>query len=398
MCAIPADEGQIESAIEVSVVIPCLNEEASLGACIDDAFFALRRAGIVGEVLVADNGSTDNSVATALAHGARILHVAERGYGAAARAGIEAARAAIIVLGDADGQHDFSKLVDLVSKVGEGYDLVIGNRFAGEIRPGAMRWSHRYLGNPILSGIVRVLFHPGIHDAQSGMRAFTRAAYDDMDLRTTGFELCPEMVVKAVRQRLRITEVPIDVHPAGRGRPAHLRSLPDGWRHLAFVLMSAPNWLFIAPGGVLLAAGIAFTSWLFTGPQRIGTTSLDTRAQLFGVIAALLGMQIVSVGLFARVFSYSDPRRFRARSVTRVLASARLEWGLAAAAVLVVVGLGGDAYQFSRWAGHGFHNITDDRAVVFWSLWVLLGVQVFFSSFFLSMIGMSRGTWIGERH
>lgn len=380
----------------VSVVIPCLNEAGTLGSCVDRARKALEEAGLAGEVVVADNGSTDGSGEIGVLHGARVVPVTERGYGSALRGGIEAAVGPVVVVGDADGQHDFSELGALVGKLDEGYDMVVGNRFAGEIHPGSMRWTHRYVGNPVLSGLLRVLFHPGIHDAQSGMRAFTKTAFTDMDLRTTGFEICPEMVVKAVRHHLRITEIPVGVHPPGRGRPAHLRSIPDGWRHLMFLLMCAPNWLFLAPGGALLSFGIGLVAWIGTGPQHLGHTTLDTRAQLFGAIAASLGLQIVSIGLFARVFSYSDPRRVRTRSLTRALGAARLEWGLALGGSLVLVGVGGDAWQLFHWVGRGFGVVRDDRVVVFWSLWALLGVQVWFSSFFLSMIGISRGTWIGE--
>jgi glycosyltransferase involved in cell wall biosynthesis len=393
------NEGPGQSPL-VSVIMPCLNEARSLGGCIDQAHKALSAAGIEGEVVIADNGSTDGSLEIAEEHRARVVHVSARGYGSAVRGGIEATTAPFIVLGDADGQHNFNEIPDFVEKLRDGYDLVMGNRFSGAMARGAMSWSHRYIGNPLLSGLLRVLFHPRIHDAQCGFRALTRTAYEHMDLRTTGFELCPEMVVKASRQRLRITEIPIQVLPDQRDRPPHLRTVPDGWRHLSFLLMCAPNWLFIAPGAALLGVGVALVSWLFVGPQKLGGVALNTRSELFGVILASLGLQIMSIGLFARVYSYSEPRSINAihqRSIARVLRTIKLEQGLAVGGGMIVIGLVGAIWQYARWASHGFGIIQGNRAIIFWSLWVLLGVQICFSSFFLSMLGVSRGTWIGDR-
>jgi hypothetical protein len=357
----------------------------------------LQKADLVGEVVVADNGSTDNSAQIAEDHGARVVPVPQRGYGSAIRGGMDASLGDLIVIGDADGQHDFSMLPDFVAKLKEGYDVVIGNRYAGDLRPGSMTWSHRYIGNPLLSGTLRLLFHPKIHDAQAGFRALTRSAYVEMDLRTTGFECCPEMVIKAVRHGLKMTELPVTTLPDDRGRPPHLRTVPDGWRHLSFILMCSPNWLFIAPGLALLLLGVVDVTWLFIGPQHIGSVVLDTRAQLFGVILAVLGFQIASVGVFARVFSYSKPFRTRARVLDRTLQAVNLEQGLMVSGVLVLVGLVGTIWSYVTWASHGFGILNDPRDVIFWSLWLLLGVQISFSAFFLSMIGVSRGTWIGNR-
>ncbi len=381
----------------MSVVIPCLNEERSIGICVDQARQMLQKAGLVGEVVVADNGSTDKSAQIATDHGARVVPVPQRGYGSAVRGGIDASLGNLIVIGDADGQHDFSMLSEFVAKLKEGYDVVIGNRFAGDLRPGSMTWSHRYIGNPLLSGTLRLLFHPRIHDAQAGFRALTRSAYVAMDLRTTGFESCPEMVIKAVRHGLRMTELPVTTLPDERDRPPHLRTVPDGWRHLSFILMCSPNWLFIAPGFALLLLGVADVTWLFIGPQHIGSVVLDTRAQLFGVILAVLGFQIASVGVFARVFSYSKPFHTRARALDRTLQAVKLEQGLMVSGVLVLVGLVGSIWSYITWASQGFGILHNPRELIFWTLWLLLGVQICFSAFFLSMIGVSRGTWIGDR-
>ncbi len=395
----PATRAAVDSAeatVKTSVVIPCLNEERSIGRCVDEAREGLARLGGGGEVLVADNGSTDRSVELAAARGARVVHVRAPGYGNALRGGVLQAAGRYVVAGDADGQHDFRELGSFVEMLDAGYDLVVGDRFSGVIVHGAMSWSHRYIGNPLLSGLLRLLFHPKVHDAQCGMRAFTRAAFDQMDLRTTGFELCPEMVVKAARQRMRIGEVGISVRPDTRDRPPHLRTLPDGWRHLSFLLMCAPNFLFIAPGGALFALGVALVSWLFVGPQHVGHVSLDTRAELFGLVLASLGFQIMSIGLFARVISYSDPRRARSRSLGRFFKGLRLEQGLAAGGLLIAVGLAGGITEYVAWAHGGYGILHDDRAVIFFALWFVLGIQICFSSFFLSMIGVSRGTWLGE--
>lgn len=392
------DDGVPESSAshELTIVIPCLNEARSLGAVVDEACQLLATRGIDGEVVVADNGSTDASPEIAAAHGARVVHVAERGYGSALRGGSLAARGRYVVFADADGQHDLDDIASFLPKLREGYDLVVGNRFAGGMQRGAMSFSHRYIGNPIISGLLRFLFHPGIHDAQCGMRGFSKAAFIEMDLRTTGFEFSPEMVVKAVRNHMRITEIPITVKPDLRDRPPHLRTIPDGWRHLSFLLMCSPNWLFVAPGATVMAIGIAIVSLLATGAQHLGHITLDTRAQLGGVLLSSVGFQIASVGLFARVFAYSEPLRARARSLDRILRSARLEEGLALGAGLIVAGLVGAGFQVVPWIYHGFGNLADRRAVIFWAMWFVLGIQVCFSSFFLSMLGISRGTWIGD--
>jgi hypothetical protein len=357
----------------------------------------MRTAGLVGEVVVADNGSTDRSAELATSHGARVVPVTLRGYGSAVRGGIDASLGDVIVIGDGDGQHDFSVLPEFVARLREGYDIVIGNRFAGEMAPGSMTWSHRHIGNPLLSGTLRLLFHPRIHDAQAGFRALTRSAYYAMDLRTTGFESCPEMVIKAVRHGLRMTELPVTTLPDQRARAPHLRTMPDGWRHLSFILMCSPNWLFIAPGTALLMLGIADVTWLFIGLHQIGRVQLDSRAQLFGVLLAVLGFQIASIGLFVRVFSYSKPFHAKAHSLERMLKSVKLEQGLLAGGALILVGLIGNILSFATWASHGYGFLHDPREVIFWTLWLLLGVQICFSSFFLSMLGVSRGTWIGEK-
>jgi glycosyltransferase involved in cell wall biosynthesis len=263
------DEGK-ETPPEVSVVIPCLNEERTLGACIDKALTAFKTAGIAGEVVVADNGSTDSSAAVAERHGARVVYVPERGYGNALRKGIEGARADFIIMGDADGSHDFSELPRFVAKWRDGYELVLGNRFAGGIKPGAMSWHHRYVGNPALTTILNSFFHAGVGDAYCGMRGFTKRVYQGIDLRTTGMEFALEFIIKATKLGVRLTEVPITMWPDLRNRPPHLRTFRDGWRSVRFMLLYAPNWLFLLPGGLLVALGIGLVLWLLPGPRFAG--------------------------------------------------------------------------------------------------------------------------------
>jgi hypothetical protein len=259
-----------------------------------------------------------------------------------------------------------------------------------------MSFSHRYIGNPMISGLLRLLFHPKIHDAQCGMRGFVRTAFAEMDTRTTGFEFSPEMVVKAVRHHLRMAEVPITVKPDDRDRPPHLRTIPDGWRHLTFLLMCSPTWLFIVPGLLLLAIGISTVGWLVTGQQHIGRIVLDTRYELFGILLASIGFDIASIGFFARVFSYHEPLRGTGPLAERLLRKVTLEQGLLAAAILFVIGAVGVGFEFERWASLGFHQFPNNRLVIFWSMWLVLGVQLGFASFFLSMLGISRKTWIGD--
>jgi glycosyltransferase involved in cell wall biosynthesis len=382
--------------VELSVVIPCLNEARSIGPCVEQARAVLESAGIVGEVIVADNGSSDGSPEIAELAGARVVRVARRGYGSAIRGGVEDAHSEFVFIADGDGQHDFADIPRFVDKLRAGNELVVGNRFAGDVDRRSMAWSHRYIGNPLLSGLLRLLFHPQVHDAQSGMRALTRTAFFAMDLRTSGFEFSPEMVVKAAHHHLRMAEIPITVRPDQRDRKPHLRTIPDGWRHLVFILMCSLNYLFVFPGLVLLVLGSFLVTWLAIGPQYVGPIGLDTRAQLFGVMMASFGVQLASIGVFARVFSYSEPLRTNKRSSSKFFSALTLEEGLFTGGVLVVIGLVGNASYLVPWVAHGLLVLQGARWVIFWSFWIVIGLQVCVSSVFLSMIGISRGIWMGR--
>ena len=396
---LPSGKGAATSeTLTVSVVIPCLNEVKSIGLCIEKARSAMEKAGLTGEVVVADNGSTDGSMETAEQHGARVVPIAERGYGAALKVGIKASRGRFIVMGDADDSYDFTAVPQFVAKWREGYDVVMGNRFLGGIKPGAMPWHHRYVGNPGLTVVLNLLFHAGIGDSHCGMRGFSRDVFDRMDLRSTGMEFASEFVIKAVQLGAKITEIPIALWPDKRGRPPHLRSFRDGWRHLRFMLLYAPNWLFLLPGGLLMSFGLALVFWLMPGPRHLtARIVLDINTLVFGVIFTLLGAQIISVGCFAKVFSYVERFDRGQVSLKRVLRRVKLEQGLLFGVLLALIGLGGDLRVIFEWASNNFGPLyNEERAVVFWSMWLFLGVQIIFSSFFLSMLGISRGTFIGD--
>lgn len=383
--------------LDVSVVIPCLNEANSLKFCIDKAMSAFREAKLQGEVVVADNGSTDGSIEIAEKHGARVIHVEERGYGSALRAGIVESRGVFIVMGDADDSYDFTDVPRFVEKLREGYDVVMGNRFLGGIKPGAMPPLHKYLGNPGLTALLNLFFRARIGDSYCGMRGFRRAIYDRLDVRSTGMEFALEMIIKSAQIGARIAEIPIILWPDKRGRAPHLRSFRDGWRSLRFMLLYAPNWLFVLPGATLMVLGIGLVFWLLPGPRSVTSrVTLDIHTMIFGVIFTLMGAQILSIGAFAKVFSYAERFDRGTMSLKRGLRRVTLEAGLLFGGGLFVAGLIGCGLVAREWIGSGFGPLHEVRQVLFWSMWLFLGVQTIFASFFLSMLGISRGTFIGD--
>jgi hypothetical protein len=381
---------------EVSVVIPCLNERQSIALCIDKAFAAYKAAGIRGEVIVSDNGSSDGSIEIAEAHGARVVHATARGYGNALRKGIEEARGEFIIMGDADDSYDFSEVPKFVEKWRSGFEFVMGNRFAGGIKPGAMPWSHKMVGNPGLTAVLNRFFGAGIGDAYCGMRGFTKRIYKEMEPRTTGMEFALEMVIKASRMGVKVSEVPITLWPDKRGRAPHLRTFHDGWRSLRFMLLYAPNWLFIGPGAFLFLVGLALVFWLFPGQRPVGAVIFDIHTMLYGMIFALLGAQIISIGLFAKVYSFAERFSPNQRSLERWLSRVKLEHGLILGTILMMVGALGSVWLVGEWIASGLGRFDQLRLVIFFSMWFFLGVQIVFSSFFISMLGISRGTYIGD--
>src|SRR6266542_3488274 len=294
----------IETALpELSIVMPCLNEAETIGACIAKARRFLDSSGVGGEIVVADNGSTDGSQQIAASAGARIVGVAERGYGSALQGGIAAARGRFVVMGDADDSYDFSALGTFIEKLRGGADLVMGDRFAGGVLPGAMPPLHRYLGNPVLSAVGRLFFRSPVRDFHCGLRGFAKSAYERMHLRTTGMELASEMVVKATLLGMRIEEVPIVLHPDGRSRPPHLRSWRDGWRHLRFLLLYSPRWLFLYPGLLLMFIGALVVGWLLPHPRTVGSVTFDVQTLLYAGMAIVIGFQAALFAIFTKVFA-----------------------------------------------------------------------------------------------
>jgi glycosyltransferase involved in cell wall biosynthesis len=385
------------ASLDVSVVIPCLNEANSLAFCINKAISAFRAAGLRGEVVVADNGSTDGSIQIAEVNGARVVRVPQGGYGAALKVGIASACGTYIVMGDADDSYDFTDVPRFVEKLREGFDMVMGNRFRGEIKPGAMPPLHEYLGNPGLTALLNLFFHAGIGDSYCGMRGFTRELYDRLDVRSNGMEFALEMIIKTSQIGAHITEIPITLWPDKRGRPPHLRSFRDGWRSLRFMLLYAPNWLFLLPGAMLVAMGFFLVCWLLPGPRKItANVTLDLHTMIFGVIFTLLGLQIFMIGTFAKVFSYAERFDRNTVSLNRLLKRVQLETGLLLGAALFLAGFGGCAWIAWKWVASGFGPLYEVRQILFWSMWLFLRVQMIFSSFFLSMLGISRGTFIGD--
>ena len=381
---------------EISVVIPCLNEARSIAICVEKALAAFREIEIRGEIVVADNGSTDGSAEIAEKLGARVVYVATRGYGNALRKGIEEAKGEFIIMGDADDSYDFSQVPGFVAKWREGSELVMGNRFEGGIKPGAMPWLHKYVGNPALTAILNSFFHARIGDAYCGMRGFTKRLYERVDPRTTGMEFALELVIKTAKLGVKVTEIPVTLWPDKRGRQPHLRTFHDGWRSLRFMLLYAPNWLFLLPGISLTLFGLGLVFWLYPGPRHLGHVTIDVHTMLFGMIFALMGAQVISIGLFAKVYSYAERFSQNQRSLERWLRRVKLEDGLVLGGTLAFSGAAGACWLLWEWAASDFGPFDQIRSVIVFSLLLFLGVQAIFSSFFISMLGISRGTYIGD--
>jgi hypothetical protein len=387
----PAGE-PAESPLELTILMPCLNEAETISTCVAKAKSFLARAGITGEVLIADNGSSDGSVALAQRDGARVIAVAERGYGAALRAGIAAARGRFVVMGDADDSYDFSGLDPFIAKLRAGSDLVMGNRFAGGIAPGAMPFLHRYLGNPILSFVGRAFFHARIGDFHCGLRGFRRDAILGLGLQTSGMELASEMVVRAAMVNLTIAEVPTRLAVDGRSRPPHLRTWHDGWRHLRFLLMFSPRWLFMYPGLALMALGALGVAVLFPGPLMISADfGLDDHTFLVSAIAVLVGVQVVGFGVIARHFAVAHALLPRSQLLTALLSVISLERGLMIAAGIVCAGVAGVGWSLWQWALVDFGPLTAPvvmRVLTSALVLIAIGVQQAFTFFLLGVIDM----------
>lgn len=385
-------QGEV-APLELSVVMPCLNEARTLGTCIQKAQATMRRLGICGEVIVADNGSTDGSQELAEGLGARVVPIQARGYGNALRGGIAAARGIFIIMGDSDDSYDFTQLGDFISKLREGYDLVMGNRFHGGIHPGAMPFLHRYLGNPVLSGLGQLFFGCPVSDFQCGLRGFRKATIDKLELQTTGMEFSTEMVVKATLFKLRIAEIPTTLAPDGRGRPPHLRTWRDGWRYLRFLLLYSPRWLFLYPGITLFLLGLGVSVWLLPGPQTVGTVTFDYHTLLFGAMAVLIGFESINFAAFTKLFAISERLLPEDPRLNKVFRYVTLETGLVLGALLILAGAGIWVFGLNYWKAHHFGPLDPDktlRIVIPGFVALTLGIQIVLSSFFLSVLGMGR--------
>jgi glycosyltransferase involved in cell wall biosynthesis len=384
---------QTMSELIVTILMPCLNEAETLAFCVRQAVTALRDNNIAGEVIVADNGSTDGSQQIATDEGARVVNVPTRGYGAALIAGIEAAHGKYILMADADASYHFEHLPRFLPKLDEGYDLVMGNRFSGTIEPGAMPPLHRYLGNPVLSSIGRIFFRIPVRDFHCGLRAFRRAPILALHLRTTGMEFASEMVVKSSLAGLRMTEVPTTLSPDGRTRAPHLRSWRDGWRHLRFLLLFSPRWLFFYPGIAAFFVGLLLSLWLLPGPQTVGRWTFDVDTLTYALGLVMIGAHISVFAVSARVFGTQEGFLPTNPKFERIFKYINLEIGLLFGCALLVAGLGILGYAIHIWHSANFGDLSPQRMLRLTlpsATCFMLGVEAIFGSFFLSLLGMNR--------
>jgi len=381
------DESWLDQAsCEVSVVFPCLNEAPVVGECVQDARTRLAAAGIAGEVIVCDNGSSDGSDAVAARAGARVVHEGGRGYGSTLRTGIRAAQGEYIVMLDADGSYDLGAIEPMVAALRSGADLVMGSRFRGHLAPGSMPWLHRYVGSPLLSWLLNLFFGTSVGDVHCGMRAFTRDAYHRLALKTTGMEFASEMVARAARIKLNIVEVPVDYHP--RAGESKLRRYRDGWRHLRFLLMYSPTWLFLIPSvllfvlGFVLLVGLAFSPLNFLGRQW------DMHLAAVASMLCVLGAQAAWLGISARTVAVIHGFDPEDRFLTAFYDRFTLERGLFLALTFLVVGCIIAGWVIWHWAVDGFPQLDEIRPLLLGVTLVIVGVQSTFNAFFLSLLGV----------
>lgn len=379
---------------DLTILMPCLNEAETIEVCVKKSLASIEKLGLKGEVVVADNGSTDGSQAMATALGARVVPVAAKGYGNALRGGIEAAYGKWVIMADADDSYDFSSLEPFIVKLKEGYDLVMGCRMprgGGRIMKGAMPWKHRWIGNPVLSFIGRLFFKCPVTDFHCGLRGFTKESYERLSLQTTGMEFASEMVIKATIYGLKMNEVPITLYKDGRSRPPHLRSWRDGWRHLRFMLLYSPRWLFMYPGIALALLGVGVMAWLLPGPRAVGSVTLDIHTLLYAAMAVLVGFQTVIFAIFSKLFALSVgllPENKKLNSWFKVI---QLETGLIVGTLLTLIGIGFSLYAVGVWGQASFGALNPSqtlRSAIPGVLTIVLGLQIILSSFFLSVLGL----------
>lgn len=374
--------------IELTVLLPCLNEEKTVAGCVKEALKGIEAAGVQGEVLVVDNGSSDQSVARATEAGARVIQEKRKGYGSALRAGINAAYGKFIVMGDADGSYDFLRIKEFLPPLRNGFELVMGNRFTGGIEPGAMPPLHK-LGNPILTASLNILFATRIGDAHCGMRAFSAAAARGWDLQTLGMEFASEIVVKARLHGAKITEIPFPLRRDGRGHASHLRSFRDGWRHLRYLLLMSPSWVMALPAAIFFGIGLALLVWLTFGPQRIGDVQFDVHMMIFGAMCVTVGFQLALLWISAKIFGWRTRLVPVPASGPGMLRLATLERGLILGAILFACGFVVGLYLLHYWYVRDF-GLLDVEITLRYAIWsmllIVLGIQTISSSFFFGFL------------
>ena len=388
-------EHKTPTALELSIVMPCLNEVETLATCIHKAQRAIAKLGLAAEIIVADNGSTDGSQMVARELGVRVVDVARKGYGSALIGGIDAARGRFVIMGDADDSYDFGAIGLLLDRLREGNDLVMGNRFAGGIQEGAMVWSHRWVGNPALTFISRMFFRTPVGDMHCGLRGFRKDAYEKLRLRATGMEFASEMVIKASLRRMKIAEVPVTLSPDGRSRPPHLRTWRDGWRHLRFMLLFSPRWLFLYPGIALFTAGLLAGAALEIGPVNVGPFGFDIHTLLLAGFCCLIGYQLIVFAVFTKVFAMRMGFHPPNPTYASMFRYVRLETGLVVGALMFLLGVAGTVVAILSWGAAGFGALDPRltmREIIPASVLLTLGVQTIFASFFLSILGIDSET------
>ncbi len=380
--------------IELSIIMPCLNEAETLAACINKANYWLKANKVSGEVIIGDNGSTDGSQQIALSLGAKVIDVPRKGYGAALMGAIEAANGKFIIMGDSDDSYDFSQLDLYIQELRNGYDLVMGNRFKGGIMPGAMPFLHRYLGNPVLSFIGRLFFNCPVKDFHCGLRGFRQDLVNLLDLKTTGMEFASEMVVKSTLNKLKITEVPTILSKDGRSRPPHLRTWRDGWRHLRFLLIYSPRWLFLYPGITLMLIGLLLMLLIIPGPMGLfQQIYFDTNTLLYAGAFIIVGYQAVSFGIFTRAYAVESGFLPKKDALSKAFDLISLESGLILGLLIFFVGLAGTFFSLNIWEESNFGQLEYSkilRIVIPSVVAIIVGLQTVFSSFFLSVLTVNK--------
>ena len=378
---------------ELTVVMPCLNEAETLAICIKKAQAFFDREGVNGEVVIADNGSSDGSQQIATSLGARVVAVPLKGYGNALKGGITAAKGTYVIMGDADDSYDFNTLMPYLEKLREGYDLVMGNRFKGGIKKGAMPFLHKYLGNPVLSFIGRLFFKANIGDFHCGLRGFSKSAFKQMELKTSGMEFASEMIVKASLKNLKITEVPTVLSPDGRSRPPHLNTWPDGWRHLRFLLLYSPQWLFLIPSILFMGIGFVTSVVLVIQPITIGGVTFDVHTLLFSSGLFLIGFQLLLFYGLTKVYTVENGLLPKSKKYDHLFENITLERGLLLGSSFILLAIALSIYAYWSWQTINFGDITNSnplRVVIPAVMLLLLGVQINLFSLFFSILGLKK--------